>query len=120
MSAQKPKPEQGANGRFLSGNSGGGRPKGSRNKLGDDFLKSMADDFEQHGAAVIQTVRETKPDVYLRVVADLLPKELKLERDPLENLTDEQLVEKLLRLRRQVDPILTQYRHGESPDVKSA
>lgn len=111
MSAQKPKPEQDVNGRFLPGNNGGsGRPKGSRNKLGEDFLKAMVEDFEQHGAAIIAKVRETKPDVYLRVVADLLPKELKIERDPLEGLTDEQLVARLEQLRRQNEPILARHR----------
>lgn len=100
MSAQKPKPEQGTDGRFLSGNSGGGRPKGSRNKIGEDFLKAMAADFEEHGAAVIAKVRETKPEVYLRVVADILPKELTLNRDPLEDLSDEELRARLIEVRR--------------------
>jgi hypothetical protein len=73
------KPEQGADGRFLAGNSGnGGRPKGSRNKLGEDFLNVLAADFEQHGQRVIEKVRETKPEAYLRVVADLLPKDVKV------------------------------------------
>ena len=68
----KPKPRQGTNGRFLPGNNGGaGRSKGSRNKLGDDFLKVLAADF-------IRKVRETKRDVYLRVVADLLPRDVKV------------------------------------------
>lgn len=74
-----PKPERCADGRFLAGNSGnGGRPKGSRNKLGEDFLKVLAADFEQHGQQVIEKVRETKPEVHLRVVADLLPKDVKV------------------------------------------
>jgi hypothetical protein len=73
-------PKQGADGRFLPGNNGGfGRPKGSRNKLGDDFLKALATDFEEHGTEVIAKVRETKPEVYLRVVADLLPKNVKVD-----------------------------------------
>lgn len=114
MSVPKQKPEQGSDGRFLSGNSGGGRPKGSRNKIGEDFLHAMVVDFEQHGEAVIAKVRETKPDVYLRVVADLLPKELKLDRDPLENLTDDQLVTRLEQMRRQVDPILAKYRDDQA------
>jgi hypothetical protein len=62
---------------FKPGQSGNppGRPKGSRNKLEEDFLSALAADFEQHGEAVIQKVRETKPEVYLRVIADLLPKD---------------------------------------------
>ncbi len=36
------KPEQDAKGRFIPGNNGGnGRPKGARNKLGEDFLEAL-------------------------------------------------------------------------------
>jgi len=65
------------NGRFKPGQSGNpaGRPKGSRNKLGQAFLDALVADFEQHGADVIVSVRETLPHVYLKVVAGMLPKE---------------------------------------------
>src|SRR5690606_29731991 len=63
-------------GRFLTGNSGGGRPKGSRNKLGEAFLEDMLADWEANGPAAIREVRETKPDAYLKVVASILPKDL--------------------------------------------
>lgn len=52
-----------------------GRPKGSRNKLTEDFLSAMAEDFEQHGKAAIVEVRENDPSKYLTVVAQLVPKE---------------------------------------------
>ena len=52
-----------------------GRPKSSRNKLTEDFLSAMADDFEQHGKAAIVTVRTEDPAKYLSVVAQLVPKE---------------------------------------------
>ena len=32
-----------------------------------------------HGAAAIQTVRETRPDVYVKVVASLLPRQVQAE-----------------------------------------
>ena len=60
--------------RFKPGNPG--RPKGSRNKLGEAFLKAMADDFEQHGIAAVEAVRTEKPDQYLKVIASILPKEI--------------------------------------------
>lgn len=61
---------------FKPGNTG--RPKGSRNKLGEDFLKALQEDFAQHGPAAIVEVRENKPDQYLKVIASILPKEIEL------------------------------------------
>lgn len=58
-----------------------GRPPGSRNKLAEDFVKALSADFDEHGAAAIIAVRETKPEVYVRVVSDLVPKNVKLEHD---------------------------------------
>ena len=62
---------------FQPGQSGNpqGRPKGARNRLGTQFLEALETDFNQHGAEAIALVREKKPEVYMRVVADLLPKE---------------------------------------------
>jgi hypothetical protein len=69
-------------GRFLSGcKPGPGRAKGSRNRLAENFLAAFADDFEKHGAAVIAKVRDERPEVYLRIAADLLPKEATLDVD---------------------------------------
>jgi hypothetical protein len=70
-------------GRFVTGHkqAGPGRPKGSRNRHTENFLREFADDFERHGAAVIAKVREEKPDVYLRIAADLLPREATLDVD---------------------------------------
>ena len=63
-------------GRFLTGNNGGGRPKGSRNRLASEFIDALANDFSEHGASAIEKVRREKPDVYLRVVASILPSQL--------------------------------------------
>ena len=69
------KPEQDANGRFIAGNSGnGGRPKGSRNKLGEEFLRALYADFVAHGVEAIERTREKKPDAYLKVIASILPR----------------------------------------------
>ena len=49
-------------GRFVRGNSGGpGRPKGSRNRLGEEFLSDLYADWMEHGASVIAEVRERNP-----------------------------------------------------------
>src|SRR5271166_2251281 len=62
--------------RFLPGQSGNpaGRPKGSRHRISEAFLRALADDFEAHGAGVIQHVRERDPAAYLNVVARVLPR----------------------------------------------
>lgn len=68
-----------------------GRAKGSRNKLGEAFLDALHDDFKEHGVAAIEAVRAEKPDQYLKVIASILPKELNIKVDPLDDMTDEQL-----------------------------
>ena len=62
---------------FKPGQSGNpkGRPKGARNRLGTQFLVALEADFNKFGAQAIAQVREKKPEVYIKVVADLLPKE---------------------------------------------
>jgi hypothetical protein len=52
-----------------------GRPKGARNRLGTQFLEALEADFNQFGPHAIAVVRECKPDIYIRVVANLLPRE---------------------------------------------
>ncbi len=78
-----------------------GRPKGSRNKLGEAFIQALYEDFTQHGTAVIETVRAEKPDQYLKVVASILPKELKVTTEI--ELNDEQLDQRIRQLAAALD-----------------
>lgn len=82
---------------FKPGQSGNpaGRPKGARSKLGEEFLQDMLSDWEEHGKAVIEAVRASKPDQYLKVVASILPKELNVKVNELDELTDDQLARQL-------------------------
>jgi len=74
---------------FTPGN--GGRPKRARNKLAENFLADMLADWEKHGVAAIEHVRENDTTQYLKVVAGILPKELNVKVNDFDDLTDDQL-----------------------------
>src|ERR1700756_848966 len=69
-------------GQFITGHKlsiGRGRPLGARDRHSRNFLEAFAADFEAHGPRVIEQVRTEKPDVYLRIAADLLPRKAQLD-----------------------------------------
>lgn len=78
---------------FKPGQSGNpnGRPKSSRNKLGEAFLEALNNDFTQHGVKAIETVRTERPHEYLKVVASILPKELNVNTRAVEEMSDDDL-----------------------------
>lgn len=64
-------------GQFVVGHAGlGGRPKGSRNKLGERFLEDLHTKWKKHGRDVLERVIKDDPAAFLRTVAMVLPKEL--------------------------------------------
>lgn len=42
--------------------------------MSEDFLTTLAADFAEHGAHVIEAVRQASPETYLRVVAAVAAK----------------------------------------------
>jgi hypothetical protein len=56
-------------------------------------------DFHAHGAGVIEVVRRKHPTTYLRLVADMLPRELSLSAIEIGNIGDEELVKIIQDLR---------------------
>lgn len=64
---------------FQKGNPG--RPKGSRNRMKEDFLRTLADDFAEFGKEAIVHVRLEEPGTYLKIIASLMPKQLSDEDD---------------------------------------
>jgi uncharacterized protein DUF5681 len=83
-----------------------GRPKGSRNKLSEDFVAALYTDFQEHGSAAIAACRAEKPDVYVRVIASLLPRDVNLTTRNLDDLSDDQLMRKLATLTEMARPLL--------------
>ena len=79
----------------------GGKPIGARNRLQGDFMRALSEDFAAHGKEAIAQCRMDKPDVYLRVVASLFPKELEVKR-PLDDLSDEELENAIALLRQEL------------------
>jgi Family of unknown function (DUF5681) len=80
-------------GQFEQGHVGNpqGRPRGSRNKLGECFLHELYADWIEHGKDAIRKVREEMPHVYLKVVASLLPKQLEIRENAFDGVSDDEL-----------------------------
>lgn len=94
--------------RFKPGQSGNpkGRKAGSRNALSEAFISAMNADFEEHGVAVIQAVREDDPAAYLKIIASIVPKDLNLTTGrTLEDMSDEDLLDQLEMIRSFMDNI---------------
>ncbi len=68
---------------FEPGKSGNpaGRPPGAKDKISKKFLEAITADFEAHGETVIEKVRTEKPENYLKIVADLVPKDMNIGQD---------------------------------------
>jgi hypothetical protein len=72
----------------------------------EDFVAALYNDFQDHGSAAIAACRAEKPDVYVRVIAGILPKDVNMRVAPLDDLTDEQLLRKLNILTEMARPLL--------------
>jgi hypothetical protein len=71
-----------------------GKPIGSRNELSEAFITDLFVDWKAHGSDVIARVRQTKPDIYLRVIGRLIPREMHVKRETLlAGMSNEQLSE---------------------------
>jgi hypothetical protein len=93
-------------GRFVTGNIGGGRPLGSRNKLGEAFIQALHESFQEQGADAIQRVIDEKPEQYLKVIASLLPKDVNLNVNNEIEMSDDELRERIRKLSSAIAPFL--------------
>lgn len=67
-----------------------GRPKGSRNRISEAFLKDFYEDWNKHGRIAIKKARKADPVAYVRIAAGLLPKDFNI------NMSSEAELEKVL------------------------
>jgi len=70
-----------------------GRPKGSRNKLTEQFIRDLAQAWTTFGKSAIATVAWTHPVEFVRVVASLMPKDVEVlvPHVRAERMTDDEL-----------------------------
>lgn len=56
-----------------------GRPKNARQRLTESFLKALIADFNKHKRELLPAARIADPAGYLRVIASILPKNVKID-----------------------------------------
>lgn len=93
---------------FKPGQSGNpaGRPKGSRNKLTEDFLSDVLEAWQTSGKTALVGMIADKPGDFVKMVAGLVPKEATLNLTTADDLTDAELIERIRHLGSAIAPFL--------------
>ena len=70
-----------------------GRPKGSRNKLSEDFFRDLSEAWTAFGKPALMTAAWTHPLEFVRVVAQLMPKDVEVTATNIraERMSDDEL-----------------------------
>ena len=90
---------------FKPGQSPGGRPKGSRNKLSEEFFQDLYDVWQAFGKPALETMAMLYPAEFVRMVASLIPKEPEDTTPPvMERLSNAQLDALIAELQSGLDP----------------
>lgn len=71
------------------------------------FLGAVQADFARHGVNVIARIREEKPEAYLKLVASVLPKDLSAATGGVDDLSDEQIIDRIRALDAAIRPLLS-------------
>ena len=53
----------------------------AKRRLADSFCRALLQDFDKHGDQVIAKVRDKNPDIWLRLMAQLVPQTLELQQE---------------------------------------
>ena len=75
-----------------------GRPKGSRNKLGEAFVSDLLADWQTNGIQAIIDMRDKSPTDYCKVVASVIPKEVNVTVEDYDRLSDDELAAEFARV----------------------
>jgi hypothetical protein len=78
--------------RGFSGNPGGNRHR-TRHLLNQEFMQALLLNFRHEGKRAIEKVARNQPGVYLKILALLVPREMKVEHngDVIKAMTDEEI-----------------------------
>jgi hypothetical protein len=107
-----------ATGQFLKGHIGGpGRGKGSRNKLGEAFIESMYEAWKTSGDQVIREVIQSDPATFLRSMVALMPKEMDVNVNRYDAMTDDQLRQQFIAALREARALGVDFSPGEPARV---
>ena len=80
----------------MVGSAGGGNPHGNRHRtrhlLNQEFMQALLLNFRHEGKKAIEKVARNQPGVYLKILALLVPRELKVEQSQgVKGMTDDEI-----------------------------
>ena len=85
-----------------------GRPRGSRNKLTEDFFRDLCDAWQAFGKPALETMAMLYPAEFVRMAASLIPKEPEAITTPvIERMSNAQLDALIAELQSGLDPAAT-------------
>jgi hypothetical protein len=85
-----------------------GRPKGSRNKLSEEFFRDLCDAWQAFGKPALETMAMLYPAEFVRMAASLIPKEPEAITTPvIERMSNAQLDALIAELQSGLDPAAT-------------
>jgi hypothetical protein len=117
-----PKAKRDPRGQFLAGpNWDGnrhGRPKGSpRQQLAREFIEGLQKAWAQHGDSVLERLVDEDPAALLRAMVAILPKELDVNVNKYDAMSDEQLKSQFLSALREARALGIDIGGNDEPSV---
>ena len=82
-----------------------GSTGGALNSLGEEFVASLYASYERHGRAAIERVREGDPVAFIRIIVSVLPKEVKLNHSPPDELTADEIDQRIRAFQALIDEL---------------